>query len=43
MQISIEPPYYEHRIVTRSYLLISFIFRYLKSISYLKESYIKEA
>ena len=43
MQINIGPPYCEYQIVTRRFLLIFFIFRYLELIFYLEGSSAKEA
>ena len=43
MQINVGPPYCEHQIVTRRFLSMFFIFRYLESIFYLEGSSAKEA
>ena len=43
MQINVGPLYYEHQMVTRRFLLIFFMFRYLELIFCLEGSSAKEA
>ena len=43
MQINVGPPYCEYQMVTRRFLLMFFIFRYLESIFCLEGSSAKEA